>query len=85
MLKFLERRYQVGDGAAPAIQTPHQDDIDFAPTGGREQSFAQFALRRAGADLFDLDGDGPAAFGGYSRMIRICSGSVCWSCVETRA
>ena len=64
MLKFLERRYQVRDGAAPAIQTPYQDDIDFATTCGSDQSCAQLALRSAGADLFDLRDDAPAALGG---------------------
>jgi hypothetical protein len=64
MLKFLERRYQVRDGPAPAIQTPHQDDIDFAPACGSDQSGAQLALRSAGADLFDLRDDAPAALGG---------------------
>ena len=64
MLKFLERRNQIRDGPAPAIQTPHQHDIDFAPSCGSEQSCAQLALRRAGADLFDLRDDGPAALGG---------------------
>ncbi len=61
MLKFLERRYQVCDGPAPAIQTPHQDDIDFAPTCGSDQSCSQLALRSAGADLLDLRNDFPAA------------------------
>ena len=63
MLQFLERRNQIRDGPAPAIQTPHQHDIDFAPSCGSEQCFAQLALRRAGADLFDLRDDGPAALG----------------------
>jgi hypothetical protein len=38
MLKFLERRYQVRYGPAPAIQTPHQDHIDFTPARGSDQS-----------------------------------------------
>jgi hypothetical protein len=64
VLQFLERRNQIRDGPAPSVQAPHQDDIDFAPTSDREQSLAQFALRRAGAYLFDLRSDGPAALSG---------------------
>ena len=63
MLKFLERRNQIRDGPAPAIQTPNQYDIDFAPSCGSDQSCAQFALRRARADLFDLRDDAPTALG----------------------
>ena len=64
MLQFLERRNQIRHGPAPAIQAPHQHDIDFAAARSSEQLFAQFALRRAGADLFDLHDDGPASLGG---------------------
>ena len=64
VLQFLERRNQVRYGPAPSVQAPHQDDIDFAPTCDREQSLTQFALRRAGAYLFDLRSDGPAALSG---------------------
>src|SRR6202795_4133439 len=63
MLKFLECRYQVRDGPAPAIQTPHHHDIDFTPSCSSEQRFAQLALGRARADLFDLRDDSPAALG----------------------
>src|SRR5258708_14393731 len=49
------------DGPAQSIQTPRQDDIEFAPTRDRQPGLAQFALPRAGPDLFDLRDDGPAA------------------------
>ena len=63
MLEFLERRNQVCDGPAPAIQAPHEYDVDFAPAGGSDQPYAQLALGRARSNLFDLRGDGPAALG----------------------
>ena len=63
MLKFLERRNQVSHGSAPAIQAPHQHDIDFAPSCRGDQGCASFPLCRAGADLFDLRDDGPTALG----------------------
>ena len=61
MLEFLERAHQIGDGPPPAIQTPHHHNIDFTPSRSSEQSFAQLALGRTRADLFDLDDDHPAA------------------------
>lgn len=53
-LQFLQRRNKIGDGPAPAVQAPHQNDIDFAPSCSRNQCFAQLALGSAGADLRDL-------------------------------
>jgi len=63
MLQFLKCRNQVCDGPAPAIQAPHQHDIDFTAASSSDQSFALLALGRAGADLFDLRDDGPVSFG----------------------
>ncbi len=63
MLEFLKRRNQICHGPAPAIQTPNQDDIDFAPSCRGDQSCASFPVRRAGADLFHLREDGPTALG----------------------
>ena len=40
MLKFLQRRNQIRNGPAPAIQTPNQHDIDFAASCGSDQSCA---------------------------------------------
>ena len=64
MLQFLERRQQIRHRPAPAIQSPHQHDIDLAAACGLQQFLASFSLGRAGADLTDLHGDGPAAPGG---------------------
>jgi hypothetical protein len=36
VLQFLERRNQIRDGPAPAIQAPHQHDIDFTSSCGSE-------------------------------------------------
>jgi hypothetical protein len=63
MLKLLESRNEVRDGPAPAVQAPHQHDIDFTPSCSGNQCFAPFALRRAGANLFDLGNDSPSALG----------------------
>ena len=78
MLKFLERRNQIRDGPAPAIQAPHQHDIDFAPACGSESDVARSSR---------CDAPEPTSLicatmvqprlAAYSRMARICSGSVC--------
>ena len=63
MLQLLKCRNQICDGAAPAIQTPHEHDIDFAAASGSDQCFALLALGSTGADLFSLRDDGPVSFG----------------------
>jgi hypothetical protein len=77
MLKLLERRDQVRDGPAPAIQTPHQDDIAFAPACGGDQSCAQLTFGSAGANFFDLRDDAPSAPGSVFAHGVSCNGNVC--------
>ena len=64
MLQFLECRDQIRHRPAPAIQSPHQHDIDLAAASGIQQLFPQFPLRSAGTDLLHLQRDGPAPPGG---------------------
>ena len=45
MLQFLKRCQQVRHRPAPAIQPPHQHDIDLAAARSIQQFFAQFSLR----------------------------------------
>jgi phage tail protein X len=64
MIQFLQRGQQVGDRPAPAIQSPHQHHVDITAARRLDNLLAEFPLRCAGADLFDLHGNGPAAPGG---------------------
>ena len=64
MLQFLKGRQQIRYRPAPAVQPPHQHDIDLAAAGGLQQFLTSFSLGRTGADLTDLHGNGPAAPGG---------------------
>jgi hypothetical protein len=64
ILEFLQRRQQIRYRPAPAIQTPDEHDIDFAPTSGLNQSLARLPLRCAGADFTNLYGDGPTTASG---------------------
>jgi hypothetical protein len=61
MLQFLERRQQICDGPAPAIQSPDQHQVDFPATGGFQQFLAGFSFRRARVYLADLQSNRPAA------------------------
>ena len=63
VLQLLERRNQIRHGTALAVQAPHQHDIDFTSSCGSDQDIAPLALRRAGADFFDLRDDSPVALG----------------------
>ena len=64
MLQFLKGRQQIRYRPAPAVQPPHQHDIDLAAACGLQQFLASFSLGRTGANLTDLHGDRPAAPGG---------------------
>ena len=63
MVQFLKRRQQIRNRAAPAIQAPHQHHIDLPATGGFQQPFAPFSLRRSRVHLAHWQGDCPAAAG----------------------
>jgi len=76
MFQFLERCQQIGNRPAPAVQPPYQHDIDLSAAGGLQQFLTSFSLGRTRANLKDLHGDRPAA-SAYSRMARLCIGSVC--------
>jgi hypothetical protein len=64
MLQFLERRKEICNRPPPAIQPPHQHDINLPAAGGLQQLLAQFSLCRPGIYFADLHGDAPAAPGG---------------------
>jgi len=59
MVQFLKCRQQVRHRPAPAIETPHQNDIDLPAARGFHQLFPGVSLDRSGADLPDLHGKSP--------------------------
>ena len=61
VLQFLECRQQVRNGPAPAVQTPHQHDIDFPPASGLQQFLAGFSPHCPRVHLTHLQGDRPSA------------------------
>src|ERR1700676_2451396 len=60
MLEFLHRGEQIGDRSSPAVQSPHQHDIDLPAPSSFQQLLPQLALGRTGSDFLHLHGDGPA-------------------------
>jgi len=60
MPPFLECSEQVGNRPSPAIQTPHQDNIDLTPTRRFHQLLTGLPLNRTRADLTDLHRGRPA-------------------------
>ena len=78
MLQFLKCRQQIRYRPAPAIQSPHQHDVDLAAARRLHQFFAGFSLARSGADLPDLHGDESSPAGRHTPAERaICIGRVC--------
>lgn len=59
MLQLLKCRQQIRHRPAPAIEPPHQNDIDLAATRRFHQLLAGVSLDRSGADLPDLHGKSP--------------------------
>ena len=59
-LQLLKGCQQIRYRPAPAVQPPHQHNIDLATAGGLQQFLASFSLGRTGADLTDIHGNGPA-------------------------
>ena len=64
MLQFLKCNEQIGDRSSPAIEPPHQHDIDLPAPRSFQQPLPQLALDRTGSDFLHLHGDGPATPGG---------------------
>jgi hypothetical protein len=64
MLQFLECGQQVRYRPAPAVQPPHQHQVDLPASGRFQQLLTRLSLRRAGANLTDLQSDRPASPGG---------------------
>jgi len=60
MLQFLECHQQVRYRPAPAVQPPNQHHVDLPAARSLQYSLAGFSLCRAGANVPDLHGDGPA-------------------------
>jgi hypothetical protein len=54
MLQFLQCGQQVCHRAAPAIQPPHQHDIDFAAARRFHQLLASLSLDSSGTDFAHL-------------------------------
>src|SRR5262245_35168142 len=60
MFQFLEGSQQIRYRSAPAIQSPHQHDVDLPPPCRIQQLFPKLPLRSATADLLYLQSDRPA-------------------------
>src|SRR5277367_1790892 len=60
MLEFLHRGEQIGDRSSPAVQSPHQHDIDLPAPSSFQQLLPQLALDRTGSYFLDLQSDRPA-------------------------
>jgi hypothetical protein len=59
MIQFLKCGQQICYRSVPAIQAPHQHDIDFPPPLRFQQSLSCLSHRRAGADFTYLQRDHP--------------------------
>src|SRR5271165_4544766 len=60
MLQFLQSREQVRYGSSPAVQPPHHNHVDLSAPCRFQQFLPALPLCCSGADLFHLNGDGPA-------------------------
>ena len=54
VFQLLERRQQIRYRPTPAVQPPHQDQVDLPATRGVQQPLASFPFCRAGVHLTDL-------------------------------
>ena len=77
MLKLLQRRNQVGDGAAPPIQVPYQHYIDCAAASSSDQVARSARCDAPEPTSFICAAMTQSRLAAYSRMVRICSGRVC--------
>jgi len=64
MLQFLQCGEQVRDRPAPAIQSPHQHQVDLPAASGFQESLAGFSARGPGVHLANLHSNRPTAPGG---------------------
>ncbi len=64
MFQFLKGCQQIRNRPSPAIQPPHQDNVDFAAARSRHQLLPAFALRGARGNFFHLENDLPTPAGG---------------------
>ena len=61
---FFQCHDQIGQRAAPSIQSPQQYDVNLSPPRGVAQAPPGFTLRGARTNFSDLNGDRPASPGG---------------------
>jgi len=85
MFQFLQRGEQVGDRSSPAIQPPHQHDIDLPTSRSFQKLLRDWRWVAPDPTSFTCMAMIQPRQSAYSRMARLCMGSVCWSRVETRA
>src|SRR5262249_46704167 len=85
MLEFLEGRQQICYRPTPAIQPPHQNQINLPPAGGLQQFLAASRFAAPEWTSRTCRATVPPRRAAYSRNARFRIASVCWSLVETRA
>ena len=85
MLQFLKRGQQVRHRPAPAVQPPHQHQIDLSAARSFQQFLARLPLAAPEPTSRTCIAIVHPRRSAYSRIARFCIASVCWSLVETRA
>jgi hypothetical protein len=61
MLQFLQRSEEIGHGPAPAVQPPHQNNVDFTPARRLKEFLAGLPLCCTRANLANLHSNRPTA------------------------
>ncbi len=83
--QFLQPQDEIGERTAPAVQPPDDDRIQFAAADGGKEAFPLGSLNCTDPISLTSTTIFHPRRRAYSRIALICSGKVCWSCVETRA